>query len=214
MNHEEHRIFDRAGKEMVTEQAAAGAAPRLRRLRASDLEAIYQLDQICFARGIAYSRAELRGYFRRQDTQFWVAETGPEPAPQSVPNPGLEPPSEFRSTIAGFVAASCDRRERGHIITLDVAPAWRRRALGTMLMDTAEGWIGAQGGKAVYLEAAVDNLAALSFYERRGYAKLGRLEGYYGKGDAAWRMGKWLKLEGVQMSASHPNKAAPAAITV
>ena len=147
--------------------------PTLRPARASDLEALYQLDQICFEPGVAYSRAQLAAYFRRAGTRGWVAEAGSE--------------------LAGFVLASCDRRGRGHIITLDVAPSWRRRALGSVLMDRAENWVRQQGGEAIYLETAENNLGAQAFYLRRGYEKLRRIDDYYGPGRAAWLMGKNLR---------------------
>jgi ribosomal-protein-alanine N-acetyltransferase len=152
----------------------ASVVPRVRAYRASDLDALYRLDQVCFPPGVAYSRAEIAAYLRRLDSKAWVAESTGEPARE----------------IAGFVIASCDRRREGHIITLDVAPAWRRRSVGSMLMETAETWVGHRGGTAVFLETAEDNLTAQAFYLRRGYTRLRRIEDYYGKGEAAWLMGK------------------------
>lgn len=150
--------------------------PKLRAFRVSDLDALYQLDQICFEPGVAYSQAELARYIRRPDAKAWVAESS----------------AGAQAEIAGFLIASCDRRGHGHIITLDVAPAARRRAVGTMLMEAAENWMRRQGGTAVFLETAEDNLPAQAFYLRRGYSKLRRIEDYYGKGTAAWLMAKAL----------------------
>jgi len=152
-------------------------APTLREYRASDLDALFALDQICFAPGIAYSRAEISGYIRRPGTKAWVAESREKPG----------------AGIAGFVIARCDRHRQGHIITLDVAPRWRRRALGTLLMDAAEGWMHDLGLELVSLETAEDNLTAQAFYAQRGYGKLRRLEHYYGTGAAAWLMVKALR---------------------
>jgi [ribosomal protein S18]-alanine N-acetyltransferase len=156
--------------------AAHLAVLKLRDFRASDLDALYCLDQACFPPNVAYSLAELVGFIRCVDARTWVAEAG----------------AEAQSEIAGFVVARCDLRREGHIITLDVAPAWRRRAVGTMLMDAAENWIRQQGGKAVYLETAEENFVAQAFYLRRGYVKLRRIAGYYANGAAAWLMAKEL----------------------
>jgi len=152
------------------------AVLRLRPYRASDLDALYHLDQACFAPGVAYSRAEIAAYLRRLGSKAWIAESAAED--------GRE--------VVGFVIASCDRRRQGHIITLDVAPAWRRRAVGSLLMDAAEDWVRRQGGTGIFLETAEDNLVAQAFYLRRGYTRLERIEDYYGKGEAAWLMGKAL----------------------
>ena len=155
-------------------RAAASTLPRVRAYRSSDLDALFQLDQLCFAPGVAYSRAEIAGYLRRLDSKAWVVE--------SAAPPGRE--------IAGFVIASCDRRRQGHIITLDVAPAWRRRAVGSMLMETAENWVRRKGGTAIFLETAEDNLTAQAFYLQRGFRRLHRIEDYYGNGEAALVFGK------------------------
>ena len=151
--------------------------PELRTFRAPDLEALYQLDQVCFAPGVAYSRAEVAALIRRADAGTWLAETR----------------GESGNELAGFVIARCDQRKQGHIITLDVAPAWRRRAIGTLLMDEAEGWMLRRGGKAACLETAEDNAPAQMFYARRGYTRVRRIEGYYGDGAAAWLMAKQLQ---------------------
>lgn len=156
-------------------QGRALAALRIRPYQASDLDALHQLDQVCFPPGVAYSRAEIAAYLKRLGSKAWIAETTAE-----------------GSEIAGFVIASCDRRRQGHIITLDVAPAWRRRAAGSLLMETAENWVGRQGGTEIFLETAEDNLVAQAFYLQRGYIRLQRIEDYYGKGEAAWLMGKMI----------------------
>jgi [ribosomal protein S18]-alanine N-acetyltransferase len=152
-------------------------APNLREYRPSDLGALHQLDQICFAPGVAYSRAEIAGYVRRPGAKTWVAESA----------------EGQRREIIGFVIAHCDRRRQGHIITLDVAPQWRRRSVATQLMDAAESWMQRHGTELVSLETAEDNLAAQSFYLMRGYVKLRRIEHYYGTGEAAWLMAKPLR---------------------
>jgi [ribosomal protein S18]-alanine N-acetyltransferase len=148
--------------------------PQLRPFRTSDLEDAYQLDQACFAPGIAYSRAQLGAYVRMRNANSWVAEVA----------------EGGDSRLAGFVIANRDRRAQGHIVTVDVAPAWRRHGVGTLLMDAAETWLREQGGEVVYLETAVENSAAQAFYLRRGYAKLRRIEDYYASGAAAWLMAK------------------------
>jgi [ribosomal protein S18]-alanine N-acetyltransferase len=162
-------------------------APALREFRPSDLGALYKLDQVCFAPGIAYSRAEIAGFIRRPGTKTWVAENKQAPERE----------------IAGFVIAHCDRRRQGHIVTIDVAPHWRGQAVGTVLMNAAEDWMRCLGVEVVSLETAEDNLTAQSFYARRGYVKLRRIEHYYGTGAAAWLMAKPLR-SGLLIRSSAP----------
>lgn len=147
----------------------------LREFQPSDLDALYELDQVCFPPGIAYSREEIAAYIRRPGARTWVVDNTRQP-----------------ETVAGFVISHCGRNRRGHIITLDVAPEWRRQAIGSRLMDAAEGWMRDHGAERVSLETAEDNLRAQAFYLQRGYVKLRRIEHYYGTGAAAWLMAKAL----------------------
>ena len=83
-------------------------------------------------------------------------------------------------------------RQAGHIVTLDVDPAERRRGLGTLLMQTAEEQMKQEGAGVMSLEVAENNAAARQFYRGLGFVTRGRIceilwgEGRcrgYGEGD-------------------------------
>jgi len=78
------------------------------------------------------------------------------------------------------------------VITLDVRADRRRHGIGRALLDTAEVWLAAQGVRRVRLETAVDNQAALVFWQQAGYEVKGTLPGYYLDRDDAYRMEKEL----------------------
>jgi len=145
----------------------------LRAFRAEDIETLYHIDQACFAPGIAYAREELRGFIGRRRSRTWIAEENGE--------------------IAGFVIAERRAERAAHIVTIDVVDRWRRRGVGSMLMDAAERWTAEQKLLQVYLETAANNAPAQGFYAARGYRKVDRLENYYADGASAWVMLKWLK---------------------
>lgn len=148
---------------------------RLRPFCASDLDTLYEADQVCFPPGVSYSREELEDLIRDQDSITWVAESGAD--------------------LVGFLVAHRETPHAAHIITIDVLEAWRRRGVGRALMDAAEAWAGIQDLPLVYLETAVDNTVAQRFYESRGYERYRRAENYYRNGGAAWVMVKRLKRE-------------------
>ena len=131
----------------------------LRDYRPDDFKRLWQLDQSCFVAGISYSRAELRHYIDRKTAITIVAEEGDQ--------------------LLGFLIADRDRRGFGHIITIDVDPKQQRKRIGTALMKSAEARLNEAGCKSVFLETAVDNLKALSFYKRHGYSVLKTLPRYY-----------------------------------
>jgi ribosomal protein S18 acetylase RimI-like enzyme len=60
-------------------------------------------------------------------------------------------------------------------------------------MDAAEAWMRGLGMELISLETAEDNLPAQAFYAQLGFAKLRRIENYYGTGAAAWLMVKALR---------------------
>jgi ribosomal-protein-alanine N-acetyltransferase len=145
---------------------------RLRPFQPDDLPKLYEVDQACFAPGIAYSKRELSAFIRNRNSETWIAEENGE--------------------IAGFLIAEREPRKVLHLITIDVVATFRRRGVGSLLMDAAESWAREQDLKLIGLETAVDNLAAQTFYSERGYRKVGEIEGYYGDGTSAWVMVKEL----------------------
>jgi [ribosomal protein S18]-alanine N-acetyltransferase len=143
----------------------------LRDFRKDDFERLWMLDQECFPPGIAYSKAELMHYIRRQGTFTIVAEA--------------------EGQIEAFIVAE-SVRQRGHLITLDVRERFRRNGLGSQLMTAAEARLSEKGCGVVFLETAVDNVSAISFYKRHDYVVLKTIPRYYdGKLDALL-MGKKL----------------------
>jgi ribosomal-protein-alanine N-acetyltransferase len=113
---------------------------RLRPFRPDDLQTLYEIDQACFAPGISYTREELPAFIGHRHSQTLVAEEAGE--------------------IAGFLIAQREPRKILHIVTIDVLKAWRRRGVGSLLMEAAERWAGDHGLRMVGLETAQDNLVA------------------------------------------------------
>jgi [ribosomal protein S18]-alanine N-acetyltransferase len=136
----------------------------IRPFQGRDLVRLYQLDQVCFPQGVAYSRAELQYFLTHPKCSCWIAE-----------QPG--------SKLAGFVIlerANRDGHPAGHIITLDVDPDDRRHGLGTLLMQTAEAQMKMEGAAVISLEVAVNNAAARQFYRGLGFVSRGKIAKYYG----------------------------------
>jgi ribosomal-protein-alanine N-acetyltransferase len=152
---------------------------RLRDYRPGDFERLYALDQSCFDPQLAYSRAELRFYVRHPATFTIVADQS-------------QPAETDDNAIAGFLIAHRRRGGVGHVITIDVDAPYRRSRVGTLLMEEAERRLREQGCSAVTLETAVDNVAAISFYMKRGYSITHTLRGYYSNGLDALVMRKEL----------------------
>ena len=90
------------------------------------------------------------------------------------------------SSIVGFAVAVPYLEHRLlHLADLAVAPEWRGRGIGSMLLSQLENIALEAGIVAVFLETWVSNIEARRFYERRGYRPLRVIPGYYEWGEAA-----------------------------
>jgi ribosomal-protein-alanine N-acetyltransferase len=162
-----------------------GVETALREFRREDFDTLWQIDQECFAPGIAYSRLELAAYIRLRGAFTVVAENL-----QDDGKPGVASLSE----VLGFIVAQAKRSGVGHILTIDVLPAGRRIGVGSKLLATAEDRLRFVGCSSVILETAVDNSGALAFYKRQGYSVTRTIPRYYSNGVDAFVLEKELHL--------------------
>ena len=137
-----------------------------------DLEALHRLDRICFEPGIAYSRGQIRHFLRLPTAQSLLAESG--------------------GTVAGFAIGYRSRPAIGHLLTLDVDPAYRRTGVGRALLDELSARLRAAGARRIRLEVDIRNAGAVAFYERLGFRVEGRIPDYYGPERHAYVMGREL----------------------
>jgi ribosomal-protein-alanine acetyltransferase len=92
--------------------------------------------------------------------------------------------ARVNSEIAGFAIARVDigrNTSFGHILTVDIAPAYRRKGIAQKLLQEIETIFREKGIKECRLEVREDNVAALTLYQKLGYKKVGKLEKYYGE---------------------------------
>ena len=136
-----------------------------------DFDALYELDQSCFAPGVAYSKSTLRYFLALSSAQCLLAVEG--------------------TAIGGFILAEVNA-PLAHIITLDVAEAYRRRGVASLLLSALENKLSAEGVSAIILETAVNNDAAIALWRQHGYRVQGVLKRYYLRRTDAFEMRKSL----------------------
>jgi len=140
----------------------------LRDFAPEDLDAAYLLDQSCFEPGIAYTRGQIRAFLERDGAIGLVA--------------------EGQGGLAAFAIGHVAGTE-GHVVTIDIAAAERRRGLGRRLLSELTSRMAAAGARETRLEVDVRNTGAIRFYERMGYRAVRTLPDYYGP-----------RLEGLRMT--------------
>jgi ribosomal-protein-alanine N-acetyltransferase len=149
--------------------ARKAAKISLRPYTPEDFEALYEIDQACYAADVAYSRPELRAYLRFPGADCLIA--------------------TFRREPAGFCLTAY-RENRGHIITIDVLEGYRRHKIGSRLVEAVESRLAQSGVNEVILETATENHSAIAFWEKHGYRTRGIWKGYYPGGRDAYAMTK------------------------
>src|SRR5689334_9303112 len=105
-----------------------------------DFETLYAIDQSCYPRGIAYSRATLREFIAMPGSRCIVARVG----------------NGENAIVAGFIIGEAARAQ-AHIITLDVTKEQRRHKIGSALLQALEDDFAKSGVRQVELETATEN---------------------------------------------------------
>lgn len=131
----------------------------LREYTPRDFEAIWRVDQVCFAENIAYSRDEMRMYLALRSSVCVIAEAD--------------------GRLAGFTIMDHRPPRPAYMVTIDVDPGMRRHGVATALLQEVEARMQRAGGTAIRLEVATSNQGAIDFYKRHGFREIGRKPGYY-----------------------------------
>jgi len=90
--------------------------------------------------------------------------------------------AKVNSDVAGFIVTHVEIENDtlyGHIITVNVAPTYRRKGIASKMLQETEAILKGKGITECHLEVREDNSAALKLYQNSGYQKIGRLEKYY-----------------------------------
>jgi len=158
----------------------ARMAVALRDYDPRDFSALFRLDHSCFAEGISYSKSTLRYFLELPSADCVIAQDG--------------------KRIVGFVLSE-ENPPLAHIITLDIAETHRRQGIGSSLLAELERNLALRGVRAILLETAIDNEAAVAFWKRRGYRIEAVLKRYYLRRLDAYEMRKKFSVTGTSAPA-------------
>jgi [ribosomal protein S18]-alanine N-acetyltransferase len=125
-----------------------------------------RLDAVCFSESFRFDRRTMREFAEARGAIVVIAEEG----------------LHVGKTLAGFVIVHLEgaATERyGYVVSIDVAPELRRAGLGAQLLEQAERQVRAAGVGRMGLHVAVNNDAAIRFYERLGYGRAGVAKRFY-----------------------------------
>jgi len=135
----------------------------VRQATVNDLEELYEIERECFTVE-AFTKEQIMLLLQDSNSISLTAQTNGE--------------------IAGFIISLTEHIrgvKTGHICTIDVAVKHRRKGVGEKLLKEIEEIFARKGVKICYLEARVDNVAALELYRKQGYAEIEKLDNFYRK---------------------------------
>lgn len=145
-----------------------------RQATVNDLEKLYEIERECFTIE-AFTKELLTLLLQDSNSVGLIAQVNGE--------------------IAGFIIGLIHHirgMKTGHIYTIDVAIKHRRKGVGEKLLKELEKIFAKKGVKICYLEARLNNVAALELYKKQGYTKIERLNDYYSEGAHGVRLQKRL----------------------
>ncbi|NHJ04353.1 MAG: N-acetyltransferase [Candidatus Heimdallarchaeota archaeon] len=153
---------------------------KIQRANLNDLEAIYEIETLCFDSYDAFDKQVFR-YLLEKDTLFLVAKI--------IEN------NEFQNGIVGFIVVLQKTDSRYEIVTLNVHPKWRNRGIGTSLLFEIEKYLKFNkikgsitenqsvelSSKKFTIELMVleKNEKAISLYKKSGYKFIKIIKNYY-----------------------------------
>lgn len=147
----------------------------VRRASLKDLDELYAIEVQCFGND-AFSKREIGQSMKSPDFINLMAVSGEK--------------------AVGFIIGRIEpfkNKSEGHIHTIDVKPEYRRKGIGSDLLEAVERFFVQNAVDSCHLEVKVDNMPARRLYTRRGYKISVVLKNYYGLGTDGIRLMKDMK---------------------
>ncbi len=135
----------------------------------SNLEKIIEIEKEAFPKKIAFSREAFEEFYFREPENFLVAKVGNE--------------------IVGYGIGK-ESKGKGEIISVAVRENWRRKGIGTKIVERLIENLKRKGARKIFLHVREKNEVAISFYQKLGFKILKKIENYYSNGDSAYLMNK------------------------
>jgi len=131
---------------------------KVREAKRTDIEKMAELDKICFS--MPWSLADFQTEILRNKLAFYLVCTND-------------------SELLGYAGLWAIKPE-GHITNVAVSPGYRRRGIGSRLIEDLLEQSHERFGLTEYtLEVRISNVEAVRLYSRFGFKYAGRRKGYY-----------------------------------
>jgi ribosomal-protein-alanine N-acetyltransferase len=137
---------------------------RFRGYTPAHIEAMFQLDALCFTEPFQFDRLTMRQFAEEPGAIVILVE------------------DDDCAQLIGFIILHLEGEPDGasaYVVTIDVSPGHRCKGIGGAMLDRAEAVARSAGAMQITLHVAADNLAAIAFYERQDYERAGIAKLFY-----------------------------------
>lgn len=132
----------------------------IRKMIPEDVPAVVAIEKECFS--MPWSEKSFLDSIHREDTVFLVC----------IDN------SQTQQSVAGYIGMYISFDE-GEITNVAVAPAYRKKGCGKLLLDAAMKKADEQNAQCILLEVRKSNAPAISLYTKMGFEEIGIRKNFY-----------------------------------
>ena len=133
---------------------------------------IYEVEQLCFTDGTAFSKSAIRSQMRPGSNFKWI----------------LCASSEYIAAYA--VIHSRKNSSKARLYNIAVNPESRGKGHAKWLLSEVDRIASEMGKTEIHLEVRSTNDSAIALYEKNGFTAVGVMNDYYDKGVHALKMSK------------------------
>ncbi len=127
----------------------------IRKMSIEDIPTVVEIEKECFS--MPWSQKSFEDSIQREDTVFLVC---------------------AEEAVVGYIGMYLSFDE-GEITNVAVAPSYRRRGCGQMLVQAAKGFAQDSNAQCIFLEVRKSNAPAISLYKRNGFEEIGIRRNFY-----------------------------------
>jgi ribosomal-protein-alanine N-acetyltransferase len=141
---------------------------KIRQFSLADLKDVWQISRTSLPKRRIYSQNFFKKQYQLHSERFFVAE---------------------EEKVVGFALGQL-KENMAEIASLAVEQAWRKKGIGTELINSLIRYFKKEGFREVFLYARINNAAAVSFYQNLDFSVSKTIKKHYSNGDDAYMMVK------------------------
>jgi len=148
----------------------------IRKFELKDLDCVIEINRLCLPEN--YPERFFRTIYSELSSAFLVSEINGEVIGYTM--------GRIETGLSHF--SIFHRAKKGHTVSIAILPEYRRRGIGTRLLNRSIEALIKEGANELFLEVRVSNDAAVKMYQTLGYEIIKEIRHYYRDFEGAYLM--------------------------